>query len=69
MIGPEDGKIGVGCCVLFLLLSFAERQKGGTAEKGRPERSELETLPAVATTVLFGDFHALPGIHLGQLLP
>ena len=33
---------------------FTERQKCGTAEIGRPERSERETLPAVATTVLFG---------------
>ena len=27
-------------------------RSGGTAETGRPERSERETLPAVATTVL-----------------
>ena len=29
-----------------------ERQKCGTAEDERPERSETETLPDVATTVL-----------------
>ena len=33
---------------------LSERQKCGTAEFGRPERSERETLPAVATTDLFG---------------
>jgi hypothetical protein len=44
----------------FLLASDAaelgERQRCGTAEIERPERSERETLPAVATTVLFGLF-------------
>jgi hypothetical protein len=30
----------------------AQRQKCGTAENGRPERSERGTLSAVATTVL-----------------
>jgi hypothetical protein len=33
---------------------YAERLKCGTAEIGRPERSELATLSAVATTDLFG---------------
>jgi hypothetical protein len=33
--------------------SSAQRQKCGTAEIGRPERSELEALSAVATTDLF----------------
>ena len=35
---------------------LVQRQKCGTAEIGRPERSERETLPAVATTVLLGVF-------------
>ena len=33
-------------------LFLAQRQRCGTAEVGLPERSERETLPAVATTVL-----------------
>ena len=37
-----------------IVIISAERQKCGTAEFGRPERSERETLPAVATTDLFG---------------
>jgi hypothetical protein len=42
-------------------LLWSERQKCGTAEIGRPERSERETLPAVATTVLLGFFIRLRG--------
>jgi hypothetical protein len=33
---------------------FGERLKCGTAEIERPKRSERETLPAIATTDLFG---------------
>ena len=39
----------------------AERQKCGTAEIGRPERSEREMFPSVTTTVLFG-FSLLNGL-------
>ena len=47
--------------VVFIILEevFIERQKCGTAEIGRPERSERGTLSAVATTVLLGFFFVI----------
>ena len=41
---------------VFFSYFFIERQRCGTAEIGLSERSERGTLPAVATTVLFGFF-------------
>ena len=46
----------------------AERKKCGTAEKRRPERSERETLPAVATTGLFAFLFLLEADETGRLL-
>ena len=40
--------------IFFRSLISGERLKCGTAEKERPERSELGALSAVATTDLFG---------------
>jgi hypothetical protein len=42
--------------IAFGISIIAKRQKCGTAEIGRPERSERGTLPAVATTALFAVF-------------
>ena len=49
----EGGLDQAGIAERLVLGSSPERLKCGTAEKGRPERSELATLSAVATTDVF----------------
>jgi hypothetical protein len=50
----ESGDYSAEMMMQHLLILATNVQKCGTAGFRRPERSELEALPAVATTDLFG---------------